>query len=73
MELVSLKDLKQNILTSILIRIKVVKLTWLFSMKSYFNFYLKDMEDKRLRDIGVGKVLDILKLKSDFRILELNF
>jgi len=31
------------------------------------------MEARRLKDIGVGKVLDILKLKSGFKILEHSF
>jgi hypothetical protein len=31
------------------------------------------MEARRLKDIGLGKVLDILKLKYDFKTLELNF
>jgi len=48
-------------------------LNWLFLMKNYFNFCFKDMEARRLKDIGVGKVLDILKLKYDFKTLELNF
>jgi hypothetical protein len=31
------------------------------------------MEVKRLKDIGAGKVLDILKLKLDFKTLEHSF
>jgi len=31
------------------------------------------MEVKRLKDIGAGKVLDTLRLKSDSKILEHNF
>lgn len=73
MELVSSKDLKLNILISIMILIKIVKLIWLFSTKNYFSFCFKDMVVRRLKDIGVGKVLDILKLKLDFKTLELNF
>jgi len=51
-----------------MIQIKTVRLIWLFSMKNCFSFCFKDMEVKRLKDIGVGKVLDTLRLKSDSKI-----
>ncbi len=42
-------------------------------MKSCSSFYFKDMVVKKLKDIGVEKELITLLLKSDFKILKLDF